>query len=112
MAVVGAGEVSSAIGVAAASLPDLGQAVGEVADGGAPGHGEETERGNRDARAGIEAAEQQDQRGYGGERNDDEHDSKRHESSVDHANASTAKATAPRPKPRKKPIAVARSTSR
>lgn len=111
MAVVGAGEVSSAIGMAAAG-PDLGQTVGEAAESGTSGHGNETERGNRDACAGIEAVEQQDQRGYGGERNDDEHDSKRHESSVDHANASTARASAPRPKPRKKPIAVARSTSR
>lgn len=101
MAVVGAGEVSSVIRMAAAGLPDLGQTVGEVAEGGTPGHSDETERCNRDACADNEAVEQQDQRGYGGERNDDEHDSKRHECSVDHVIASIAKASAPRPKPRK-----------
>lgn len=112
MAVVSTGEVSSAIGMAAAGLSNLGQTIGEVAEGGTPRHGNETERCNRDARAGVEAVEEQDQRGYGGERSDDEHDSKRHESSVDHAIASTTKASAPRPKARKKPIPGARSTSR
>jgi hypothetical protein len=64
MAVVGAGEVPSAIGMVAAGVPDLGQTVGAVAESGTSDHGGGTERGNRDARAGIEAVEQQDQRGY------------------------------------------------
>lgn len=110
MAVVGTDE-SSAVGMVAAGLPDLGEAVGEVAEGSTSSYGDETESCNRDARASIEAVEDQDQPGYDGEGNDDEHDSKRHESSVDHDIASTAKASTPRPKPRKKPIPVARSTS-
>jgi hypothetical protein len=101
MAVVGTGEVSSAIGMAAPGLPELGQTVGEVAEGGTPGHSDETERGDRYARAGIEAVEQQDQCDHGREWNGCEGDSRCHESSVDHAMASITKARAPRPKPRK-----------
>src|SRR3954465_4815074 len=96
----------------AASLGELWQPVGEIAEGSTACHRDKSEGSDCDARGGIEAVEENDQHDYGCEREAGESDSKHHGPSVDHARASITNATAPRPNPRKKPIPVARSTSR
>jgi hypothetical protein len=96
----------------AAGLRELWQPVGEIAEGSTACHRDEPEGSDCDARAGIEAVEENDQHDHGCEREAGESDSKHLGSSVDPARASITNASAPRPNPRKKPIPVARSTSR
>lgn len=85
MRVVGACEASAAIGMAAAGLRELGQAVSEVAEGGTACYCDETEGSDSDTCAGVKAVEQQNQYDHGCEGEAGEGNSKRHESSVDHA---------------------------
>lgn len=95
-----------------ASLRKLGEAVGKVAERGSRGHGDHAECSYGDTRACIYAVQQEDQSGYRGCWNCEQGDANNHSQSVDHVAESTRRASVPRPKPRKKPKAVARSTSR
>src|SRR3954470_4671374 len=77
----------------AASLRELWQPVGEIAESSTACHRDEPEGSDCDARAGIETVEEDNQHDHGCEREASESDSKHHRSSVDHARASITNAT-------------------
>jgi len=68
VSVVSACKAPSAVVIVAASPRELGQAISEIAQSGTCGHRNQAEGGDRNTRAGVNAVEQDDERGHSRER--------------------------------------------
>jgi len=89
------------------------EVVGEIAKSTATNNDDEAESGDSDTGARVKVVQKYDQTDYRCNGKSEKSDADcHHGESVDHAKESITRTRIPRPKPKKKPAAVARSTSR
>jgi hypothetical protein len=89
----------------------FGESVGKIAKRGASGYSDQPKCHHRDASACPDTIQEQYRADHRGNQDGGKGNAGLHVASVDHVNESVTRARAPRPNPRKKPKAVARSIS-